>query len=280
MREGRSRAAIMLSGAAGSSSCNVTDVIVLCYHALSPTWEAALSTTPQRFERQLGLLVHRGYRGTTFSEAVAAPPGERVLAVTFDDAYRSVETLARPILDRLGLPATVFAPTDLIGLEGPLRWPGIDHWIGGPDEHELTPMSWAQLRALAGHGWEIGSHTGSHPHLTQLDDASLGSELTRSKAACESELDAPCVSLAYPYGDVDQRVVAAAARSGYTTAAALPARLHGEEPLRWPRIGVYFADDERRFRLKVSRPLRQLRRTALWDSLQALRDLRARSSAN
>ena len=143
----------MLSGAAGAGPCNVNDVIVLCYHALSPTWEAALSTTPQRFERQLELLVRRGYRGATFGEAVAAPPGDRVLAVTFDDAYRSVDTLARPILDRLGLPATVFAPTDQIGADGPLRWPGIDHWIGGPHEHELTPMSWAQLRALAGHGW-------------------------------------------------------------------------------------------------------------------------------
>jgi peptidoglycan/xylan/chitin deacetylase (PgdA/CDA1 family) len=266
----------MLSGACEPGLCNVTDVIVLCYHAVSPTWDAALSTTPQRFERQVAMLVERGYRGATFTEAVDAPRGERVLAVTFDDAYRSVEELARPILDRYGLTATVFAPTDQIGVDGPLRWPGIDRWIGGPHEHELTPMSWAELRALAGHGWEIGSHTGSHPHLTQIDDVSLESELTRSKAACERELGAPCTSLAYPYGDVDARVVDATARSGYAVAAALPGRLHAEERLRWPRIGVYRADDDRRFRLKVSRPLRRLRQTGLWDSVQALRDLARR----
>ena len=85
----------------------MTDGIVLCYHALSPTWEADLSTTPERFERQLELLVRRGYRGVTFEQAVRAPH-ERTVAVTFDDAYRSVLELARPILDRLGLPATVF----------------------------------------------------------------------------------------------------------------------------------------------------------------------------
>ncbi len=275
MLEERSRALIMLSDTAGAGLCNVTDVIVLCYHALSPTWDAALSTTPELFERQLTTLVRRGYRGATFTDAVTAPPAERVLCVTFDDAYRSVEELARPILDRLELPATVFAPTDQIGVEGPLRWAGIDHWIGGPHEAELTPMSWPELRALAEHGWEIGSHTGSHPHLTQIDDASLDSELTRSKAACERELNAPCTSLAYPYGDVDDRVVAAAARCGYTAAAALPGRLHAEETLRWPRIGVYRADDERRFRMKVSRPLRALRQTGAWDALQALRDRRA-----
>lgn len=278
MLEERSRALIMLSDTAGAGLCNVTDVIVLCYHALSPTWDAALSTTPQLFERQLSTLVRRGYRGATFTDAVTAPPGERVLCVTFDDAYRSVDRLARPILDRLELPATVFAPTDQIGVEGPLRWAGVDHWIGGPHERELTPMSWAELRALAEHGWEIGSHTGSHPHLTEIDDASLDSELTRSKAACERELDAPCTSLAYPYGDVDDRVVAAAARSGYTAAAALPGRLHAEQALRWPRIGVYRADDERRFRMKVSRTLRALRQTGAWDALQALRERRAPSA--
>ena len=242
----------------------MTDVIVLCYHALSPTWDAALSTTPELFERQLRTLLRRGYRGATFTDAVTAPPAERVLCVTFDDAYRSVDRLARPILDRLQLPATVFAPTDLLGVEGPLRWDGIDHWIGGPHESELTPLSWQELRALAGHGWEIGSHTGSHPHLTQLDDAALDSELTRSKAACERELNAPCTSLAYPYGDVDDRVVAATARSGYATGAALPRRLHTEEPLRWPRIGVYRNDDERRFRLKVSPLVRRLRRSGIF----------------
>jgi hypothetical protein len=71
--------------------------------------------------------------------------------------------------------------------------------------------------------------------------------------------------------------VDATARSGYAVAAALPGRLHAEERLRWPRIGVYRADDERRFRMKVSRPLRALRRTGAWEALQALRDRRASS---
>jgi peptidoglycan/xylan/chitin deacetylase (PgdA/CDA1 family) len=255
---------------------NVTDAIVLCYHALSPTWEADLSTTPQRFEQQLTLLAERGYRGATFSEVVAAKGREKVLAVTFDDAYLSVLKLAKPILDRLGFPASVFAPTDGVDAGGVLSWPGIDQWLGGPHEHELTPMSWEQLRALAVGGWEIGSHTATHPHLTQLDDARLRDELTRSRAACEERLGAACTTLAYPYGDVDARVVAAAASAGYETAAALPKRLSSCDPLDWPRIGVYFADDDRRFRLKVSPVARRLRRSRLWSSLERMRGIAAR----
>jgi peptidoglycan/xylan/chitin deacetylase (PgdA/CDA1 family) len=249
----------------------MTDVIVLCYHALSPTWEAALSTTPERFEHQIGMLVKRGYRGMTFTQAINSRLSGRVLAVTFDDAYRSVLELALPILERHRVPATVFAPTDFIDSEQSMRWAGIDRWRGGPHERELTPMSWAELRTLADAGWEIGSHTGSHPHLTQVDDDALGDELERSKRACEHHLAGPCTSIAYPYGDVDARVVAATARAGYRAAATLPSRLHSREALEWPRIGVYCADGDLRFRLKISPAVRRLRRSAAWESLYALR---------
>ncbi len=248
----------------------MTDAIVLCYHAISPTWDADLSTTPGRFVGQLDLLAARGYEGVTFSEAVRAPR-RKVVAVTFDDAYRSVLELGKPILDRLGWPATVFAPTEGIDAGDLLSWSGIDRWLGGPHEHELAPMSWAQLRSLAEAGWEIGSHTATHPHLTQLDDHALQRELGDSKQACEQGMEIPCTTLAYPYGDVDARVVAAARRAGYETAASLPKLLGGRDPLDWPRVGVYFADDERRFRLKVSPFVRALRRSRIWAALDALR---------
>jgi peptidoglycan/xylan/chitin deacetylase (PgdA/CDA1 family) len=132
-------------------------------------------------------------------------------------------------------------------------------------------MSWAELRSLDEAGWEIGSHTGSHPRLTQLDDDRLQDELARSKAALEEQLAGPCSSLAYPYGDVDPRVVAATARAGYSSAAGLPQRLHSPDPLNWPRIGIYCLDDDFRFRLKVSPAARRLRRSAAWDSLDGLR---------
>ncbi len=255
---------------AGPPSIVMNDSIVLCYHALSPTWEADLSTTPERFERHLKLLVSRGYRGVTFTEAVESHARGRVLAVTFDDAYRSVLELGLPILDRLGLVATVFAVTDFVGSEQPMQWPGIDRWLDGPHERELMPMSWAQLQTLADAGWEIGSHTVSHPHLTEIGDDALQNELARSKAACEDHLGA-CTSLAYPYGDFDARVVTATAGAGYRTAATLPSRQHAGEALEWPRVGVYHRDDDRRFRMKVSPSIARLRRSGAWNALDGIR---------
>lgn len=234
------------------------DTLVLCYHALSERFPAQLSTTPRRFARQLQWLARHGYRGVTFTAAIEQP-SERNVAVTFDDGYRSVAALARPILDRLDWPATIFVPTDYIGQAEPMSWPGIDRWLGGEHERELLPLGWQELRELADHGWEIGSHTCSHPHLTTLDADALTRELTDSKAVCEAQMERPCKSLAYPYGDVDPRVVRATAAAGYATAAALPGCIGVREALESPRVGVYFKDHQARFALKCSPLARRLR---------------------
>jgi peptidoglycan/xylan/chitin deacetylase (PgdA/CDA1 family) len=225
---------------------------VICYHALSETWPATLSVVPERFEAQLRYLAGRGYTGVTFSEAVRRGPGAAVVAVTFDDAYTSVLEIGLPILDRLGWPATVFVPTRFPGTGEPLSWDGIDQWVGGPHEHELACLSWDQLHGLAERGWEVGSHTRSHPHLTALDDAELRDELTRSREECAEAMGLPCASVAYPYGDVDARVTAAAGAAGYAYGATLSASIPSPSPLGWPRTGIYHGDPPWRWRLKLS----------------------------
>lgn len=180
--------------------------------------------------------------------------------MTFDDAFASVATRAKPILDRLGLPGTVFAVTSFADQGRPLHWPGVDHWAGTEWEPEMASLDWAALRRLADAGWEIGSHTVTHPRLTTADDDTLVRELVESRTAVEAGMGRPAPAVCYPYGDVDKRVAAAARRAGYTVGAALPARWHGPRPLEWPRVGVYNGDDLRRFSLKTSRLVRLVRR--------------------
>jgi peptidoglycan/xylan/chitin deacetylase (PgdA/CDA1 family) len=160
-----------------------------------------------------------------------------------------------------------------------MSWPGVDDWVGGPHEREMRCVGWSELRELAGAGWEIGSHSCSHPHLTTLDDAELRRQLVSSREACERELGTPCGSLAYPYGDCDERVMAAAGAAGYARAGALESRLAAGEPLRWPRIGVYRVDQRRRFAVKLSRPLRLMRASPAWDALAGARELAGRLRA-
>jgi peptidoglycan/xylan/chitin deacetylase (PgdA/CDA1 family) len=230
----------------------MSDVLVLCYHAVSPDWPAQIAVTPGRFEEQLRLLVGRGYRGATFTQAVIAPPHRKTLAVTFDDGVRSVLERARPVLAELGLPATVFVSTDYVGSGAPMRWPGIEEWHGGPHEQELVPLDWDELRRLRSEGWEIGSHTRTHPRLVKLDDETLAEELRGSRARLEAELGEPCRSFAYPFGEVDERVIAAARAAGYDAACTLLESYGGTSALSWPRVGIWRSDGPLSFRFKVA----------------------------
>jgi peptidoglycan/xylan/chitin deacetylase (PgdA/CDA1 family) len=240
------------------------DVLVLCYHAVSPHWEADLSITPTALDAQVKHLTSHGWQGTTFSEAVLGSTSGRVLAVTFDDAFGSVKEYAGPIMARHGVPATVFAPTEFMRGGAHLAWPGIEHWGDTASADELQAMDWSDLRGLADAGWEIGSHTCTHPSLPGLDDTALSRELVDSKAACSDQLGRECSSIAYPYGDVDSRVTAAAAAAGYRAGARLSSDLQHVGPYSFPRVGVYNTDQWSRFRLKVARPVRRIRATRLW----------------
>jgi peptidoglycan/xylan/chitin deacetylase (PgdA/CDA1 family) len=239
-------------------------VLCLCYHAVSPDWPSSLAVTPAQLERQLSALVSRGWVGTTFTRAVLDPPARHTLAVTFDDAFASVIELALPILSALGLSGTVFAPTAFMSRRQPLVWDGVDHWGSTPHAHELTSMNWSDLRALSDQGWEIGSHTRTHPHLPALADDALAQELSSSRADCERELGTTCQSIAYPYGDVDQRVATAAGTAGYLTGACLARDLRLRGASLSPRVGVYRVDVAWRFRLKTATAARFARRIPIW----------------
>jgi peptidoglycan/xylan/chitin deacetylase (PgdA/CDA1 family) len=253
----------------------VGEILVLCYHAVSEKFPASLSVTPDAFREQIGMLARRGYRGATFSSAISQPRDGRVLAVTFDDAYHSVIRLALPIMTEYGLPGTVFAPTSYIGAERPMRWPGIDRWHGTPHEAELIPCSWPELERLVEAGWEVGSHTRTHPRLPELTDDALVTELRESRRECEERLGIQCRSIAYPYGAVDSRVADAVAAAGYSFAAELPGSFRGPAvPLRWPRVGIYHRDSRWRFQLKTAKSMRSLRGTALWSILDGARHAR------
>lgn len=255
------------------------EVLVLCYHAVSDSWPSRLAVTTKQLREQVAELLNRGYEPVTFTEAVLGDAGPRRFAVTFDDAYASLRAHAAPMLAELGVPATVFVPTDYAGQDGPMAWPGIDEWLTTPHSGELTPLDWDELRELADSGWEVGSHTCSHPRLTQMPDDRLAAELTESRATLERHLDRPCRSIAYPFGDVDERVINATRDAGYTAGAALPARFYQPRRLSWPRVGIYRADNGVPFTLKVSPAVRRLRRSAAWSLVERLSHLRGARAA-
>ena len=77
----------------------------------------------------------------------------------------------------------------------------------------------AQVKELASHPqFELGNHTFTHPHLTQLkDDARIRAELSRTQAEVKALTGQTPRLFRPPYGEYDQRVVRIAAELGLTT---------------------------------------------------------------
>lgn len=82
-------------------------------------------------------------------------------------------------------------------------------------QHGQTMLNDDQLRALDRDGFEIGSHTISHPRLTTKTDAEVLEEMRESKTRLEAILGRECTMFCYPKGDVDNRVATLAAKAGY-----------------------------------------------------------------
>jgi peptidoglycan/xylan/chitin deacetylase (PgdA/CDA1 family) len=225
--------------------------LVLCYHAVSETWPDELAVRPAAFERQLRMLLARRFRPASARDAVAGRG--RLLHVTFDDAYRTLVGNALPVLERLGVHATVFACSGYARDGRPLDVPELSQQLAA-HPREMATLSWDGLRELAERGVEIGSHTVSHPHLPQLSDESLRTELEDSRRELEDELRRPCPYLAYPYGHDDPRVHRAAARAGYEAAFSLVANAGADrrDPFALPRVDLYRKDGALRAVAKTS----------------------------
>ena len=209
---------------------------VLTYHAVADE-PSRIAVPPDLFRRHVQHLRQAGYRAVTFAEAsrvLDAGPGDhaRLVCITFDDGYRNVLENAVPVLREAGFVATFFVPTAHVG--------GANHWDASAPPRGWPILSWNELAELAGEGFEIGSHTRSHPHLPRLDDAALTDELAGSRAELEDRLGTEVPSFCYPFGDHDARTRAAARDAGYRCACTIEfaACVPAHDRMRLPRLGT------------------------------------------
>ena len=246
-------------GGHARNSSSMAEPLVLCYHALSPDWPAILSTTQERFAEQLRHLAGRGYRGVTFSEAAAGRAAGKTVAVTFDDAYRSVGGARQAGPRRARLAGDGLRPDRL---PGPRRADG----LGGHRQLARRPargradparLGRAARAARRGLGDRIAHVLASPPDRAGRRGA--GARAGRVARGLRARAGG------VPLDRLPVRRRRRARRRGHArrglrdrgrAARAAPR----SAPARVPRAGVYHADDLRRFRTKVSPLVRRLRR--------------------
>jgi peptidoglycan/xylan/chitin deacetylase (PgdA/CDA1 family) len=83
-------------------------------------------------------------------------------------------------------------------------------------------LTWDQIRAMCRAGVSFGSHTMTHPVVSQLTEAQLESELAESKRLLEQRIASPIRHFAFPFGqprDCGKAALPVLARLGYRSAA-------------------------------------------------------------
>jgi peptidoglycan/xylan/chitin deacetylase (PgdA/CDA1 family) len=219
------------SGRSGTS----TPVPILMYHVIaSPPPGTAfpeLWVPPRRFADEIRMLAAHGYHAVTLDQVwrhwrrCAALPRKPVV-ISFDDGFSNWNRVAFPVLSRYGWPGTMnLALSHLNGKDVSATW----------------------VRKLIRAGWELDSHTLTHPDLTTLGSTALEREVAGSRRRLQRLFGEPVNFFCYPGGRYNDRVIAAVREAGFrgaTTTVFGLARPASPFTLRRIRVnGSDHADD-------------------------------------
>ena len=129
-----------------------------------------------------------------------APLPDRAVALTIDDAHRSVYDEAFPRLKAAGVPFTLFVAPDPID--------------SGAESH----MTWAQVREVARSGATIGVLPAAGLSMPQRTVPQNAADLVRAVQRVEAELGVRPTLLAYPFGSYSSGIRDLAQRQGFAAA--------------------------------------------------------------
>jgi peptidoglycan/xylan/chitin deacetylase (PgdA/CDA1 family) len=191
----------------------------------------------------------KGYQTVSLVDLAKSdsPLPARPIAITFDDGYACLHGEALPALSEHGFTATVFLVAGSLG--------GSNVWEQAIGDVAEPMLSLSEIEEMSKLGIEFGSHTMTHPHLSELSRRDVAREVADSRALLEDALGAPCLSFAYPYGDWNREVRESVEEAGYSAACTTRRAVFraGEDPLAMPRVNIRRYNVLPRFRYKLWR---------------------------
>lgn len=202
------RGAISLRHLLTPARPGLSSLRVLTYHRFGDARSSRrdpVCVTASRFSSQMRFLKNSGMAISldqlqAFLQGRGDVTNGSVL-VTIDDAHISAREVAIPILEALGIPATLFVPTGRLG--------------------KARHLTATQLREIFQSGFSVGSHGHRHLSMRALSLSDQSEEAKRSKQILEQILGAEVTAFAYPFGtrsDFSEKTADVIRDAGYTMA--------------------------------------------------------------
>lgn len=196
---------------------------ILMYHAIAdvPTTKwTGLFVRPSELRAQMKYLADNGFQTITFEDLDNIGAFSKPVMLTFDDGYRDNYEILFPLLKEFNMKATIFVITDTV-------------WSS-------NYISQEQIREMSDSGFvSIQSHTVSHASLPSLGGAALNKELSESKRILEELTGRPVIAHAYPCGDNNGNVRAAASQYyDYAVTTNSGKFVCGSNTLTMNRVGI------------------------------------------
>jgi peptidoglycan/xylan/chitin deacetylase (PgdA/CDA1 family) len=253
--------------------------VILMYHSISSgrpdPWN--LCVAPDLFAAQAEVIAERFSVVSLTELRRAQTAGERLgraVAITFDDGYRDNLLAAKPILEKHGLPATVFVTTGYLDSDRDFWWDELEAFcaVAGVASRELwedlqaltheerlerldvlwasiqtprparsLPLTSAELVRLGDGGLvALGAHTVTHPHLSSLPVPVQRHEIEASKTCLSDISGRPVLDFSYPHGDFSPETRALVQSAGFEAACTTHATpvTHAADRFELPRIQV------------------------------------------
>lgn len=168
--------------------------VVVMYHRIGEEMDfSSTSVSKEQFESHVSLLENEKYTVWPLEKlSLALRSGETIpdhtVAITFDDAYRTIYDIAWPRLKRAGMPFTIFVATKSV------------------DSGASGFMSWDQIREMTVDGVTIGNHTHTHLHMVKASLEHNRQEIRRARRRLFEELSVNPRLFAYPYGEASSEL--------------------------------------------------------------------------
>ena len=161
-------------------------VRILMYHSVLPEKEIKekndLIVSKENLEKQL-LYIKNYYKTIFFKDLEKNASLENKLILTFDDGYYNNLQHVVPLLEKYGLKATIFIPTQLVH-----------------DDANRSFMSFKEIKDLNPDLIEIALHSHSHRNYAQISLQEAEEDLMENIRTLEKHEISFTKILAYPYG--------------------------------------------------------------------------------